>query len=286
MCIEAPDSRTYPHCVCVYSSWSCCQSHWQTAAQVVSLDLKLKFRVRWDTDSLLSSLFSSPVLPSVFSLCRRERERDSSYFSFSSSPFVFHTNTSLPAGVRLTAQSGRWGSVGGGPRLVRLLLTYNNEDYEGLINEIGKADIARCGSVCVFVWSAGCADLDLIHEQMRPHVCLCGVNVFVLESSRVSEGMMFILNMFSSSPFFFMCISAFGCLRTQVDMRLCRKGLRLVCQGDAICLLNWDKLIESYTMDFSSLYGAGLQGRSWSALPEKKVDLNLTALCGSRLCLI
>ncbi len=83
----------------------------------------------------------------------------SSCFSFSSSQFVFHT------GIRLRAQSGRWGSVGGGPRLVRLLLTYNNEDYERLINESGKTDIARCGSACVFIWSAGCADLDFVMNR-------------------------------------------------------------------------------------------------------------------------
>lgn len=101
----------------------------------------------------LLPLFSSPVLPFVFF------HVISSSLTLSCIPLISHslhhdlysTQTPYPGWYEAHGPVREMGLGGrGDPGWLRLLLTYNNEDYERLINEIGKTDIAPMWlSVCV-----------------------------------------------------------------------------------------------------------------------------------------
>lgn len=65
-----------------------------------------------------------------------------------------------------------------------------------------------------------------------------------------------------------------------------RSVLYLLCQDDTICLLSWDKRIDVYAMDFSSLSGNEPSRSKPICFPWKERWFQLDALCRSRLCVI
>lgn len=167
----------HEHTTCQHTVCVCVQSLIQlsvtlTDSSCTSLSLKLNFR-RPPPASV--SLSPSSICLSChfnFSVCL-------SFLTPVIAICIPHKHL-IPAGIRALSPAGAG--------CFNYCFAYNNEDYERLINEIGRADIAGCGSARVSVWSAGCSDLDSCHEgcvfvhmwgredvYLKPscHVCLC-----------------------------------------------------------------------------------------------------------------